>query len=221
MNANDEVLLIADKKELSQVIHRLKQSSIHPVIEKRLAEFKAFESKTAKSWFSELCFCLLTANWKAHEAIMLQKKIGSNGFLTLTQAELQKILQKEGHRFHPQRAERIVLARKYSSSLKRNIMETDTHTARHFLVNTFKGIGFKEASHFLRNVGYFDVAIIDRHILRVMDRYKLYRHAQKTITPRYYQELEKRFCRFAESLAMSAGELDLYLWYLATGTVLK
>jgi N-glycosylase/DNA lyase len=36
-----------------------------------------------------------------------------------------------------------------------------------------------------------------------------------------YLEIEQRLREFAKRAGMSLGELDLYLWYLKTGEVLK
>jgi N-glycosylase/DNA lyase len=79
----------------------------------------------------------------------------------------------------------------------------------------------KEASHFLRNVGHKDLAILDRHILNLMfDRgYLLER--PKTLTPKQYLAVEETFNMIAENLEMSSAELDLYMWYMKTGIVLK
>ncbi|MCK4265146.1 hypothetical protein KAW80_02185 [Candidatus Babeliales bacterium] len=58
-------------------------------------------------------------------------------------------------------------------------------------MKNIKGIGYKEASHFLRNVGYNDVAIIDRHVLRFLKREKLIQEIPKTTTPKKYLAFEK------------------------------
>ena len=36
-----------------------------------------------------------------------------------------------------------------------------------------KGLGYKEASHFLRNVGYRGYAILDKHVLRCLAELKI------------------------------------------------
>ena len=43
----------------------------------------------------------------------------------------------------------------------------DGYQAREWLVHNVKGIGYKEAGHFSRNIGFTqDLAILDRHILK-------------------------------------------------------
>ena len=79
----------------------------------------------------------------------------------------------------------------------------------------------KEASHFLRNVGYFNLAILDRHIQRVMSEYGMVTMLPKSMTKRNYLAMEQKLRTLAEELALPIGVLDLYLWYMKTGKVLK
>ena len=44
---------------------------------------------------------------------------------------------------------------------------------RDFLIENVKGLGLKEASHFLRNIGYKNLAILDRHILKNLLKLKI------------------------------------------------
>ncbi|MEM2192410.1 MAG: hypothetical protein QXG38_02210 [Candidatus Hadarchaeales archaeon] len=82
-------------------------------------------------------------------------------------------------------------------------------------------IGYKEASHFLRNVGFLDFAILDRHILSLMKENGIVDWGGGGLTRRRYLEYEKKFCSMAERVKMPPGELDLFLLYLKTGEVLK
>ena len=86
-----------------------------------------------------------------------------------------------------------------------------------FLVKNITGLGYKEASHFLRNVGYNDVAIIDRHIIRFLYQYHYIDQLPKIITKKIYLELEDILTKFGILL----DKLDLMIWYHMTGTVLK
>ena len=134
--------------------------------------------------------------------------------------ELRTTLKALGHRFYSKRAEYIVEARKYAESLKDTVTELGEHRAREWLVKNVKGIGYKEASHFLRNVGYFDLAILDRHILSVLEENDIVKKP-KTLTRKRYLEIESKMRELANEVEMSLGKLDLYLWYMKTGKVLK
>jgi len=193
-------------------INELKSGEIALIISSRLKEF---ENVLDEELFSELCFCLMTANFKADRCIELQKLIGE-GFHDWKREKLASFLKEKGHRFWPQRAERIVLAREHKRELERVRSEGD----RDWLVENVKGLGMKEASHFLRNVGFGDVAIIDFHIVDLLvDEGILER--PKGMNTRRYLEIEDLLREIAKRVGMSLGELDLYLWYLETGKVLK
>ena len=96
----------------------------------------------------------------------------------------------------------------------------DEGKRREWLVKNVKGIGYKEASHFLRNVGYDNYAIIDFHIIDVLAKYKVIRRPQKLNRERYHK-IEEKLKEVAANAKLSLAELDLYLWYMETGKVLK
>jgi len=148
-----------------KVITLTKNNDISNVVEKRLIEF----SKN-KCWFSELCFCILTANSKAITAIQIQKKVKEEGFLKLDQNQLSKIIRENKHRFHNNKSNYIVQAREYKNIkliIKNLLKENNIFFVRDWIANNIKGLGLKESSHFLRNIGYFDLAILDRHIINL------------------------------------------------------
>jgi N-glycosylase/DNA lyase len=92
--------------------------------------------------------------------------------------------------------------------------------AREYLVEKLYGIGYKEASHFLRNTGIFDFAILDKHILRILSD-DLGIDTGKISQKNRYKIIEERFIDIAKSFDMSPGIFDLYLWKIATGKLLK
>jgi len=209
------------EENLIKKILALKSSNIRETVDERIREFKALDRKGDEDWFSELCFCILTAASTAKLGIKIQNELGADGFLTLPYQKLVSKLKSAGHRYRDQRAERIVKARKFY-----NIKEIVTHfpderSARAWLAENVDGIGYKEASHFLRNVGYNDVAILDRHILALMRQHELLEGTPKTLTKKKYLAAEEKLRELAQKTNLSLAELDLYLWYMETGVVLK
>ncbi len=188
-----------------------------PLIEQRLKEFAQIYQENDSVWFSELCFCILTANSKALSAIAIQKEIGVNGFLNRSESEIKDIIRKHGHRFHNNKAKYIVEARKFSNIKTILTQFTSSQEARDFLVENIKGLGYKEASHFMRNVGYHDLAIIDRHILRFLLQQNLINQIPKTITKSKYLDFEN----ILKSFNIPQDKLDLMIWFKMTGSVLK
>ncbi len=207
-------------KQLLESIERLKETDIKKVIEARIKEFKETGKKPSNEIFKELCFCILTANFNAERSIKIQDEIGEE-FLTLEEPELAKRLRELGHRYPNTRARYIVEARKYKDSLK-NIIRSfgNGYELREWMVKNIKGIGYKEASHFLRNIGYENLAIIDFHIFDILIKHGMIKNS-KTLTKRRYLEIEDTLRRIAKRLNLSLAELDLYLWFSETGKVLK
>jgi len=198
----------------------LQNSPVRGQVEERLAEFQEFKHKPTQEWFSELCFCLLTANSKADSAIAIQEELGAQGFCEFAAEEVKRCIMKHKHRFHNNKTSFIMGAREHID-IKQRLSGMQDREAREWLVKNIKGLGYKEASHFLRNVGYTNVAIIDRHILRAMADHKMIDEIPKSITPRVYAEFEQRLKNLADKLKISLAELDLYIWYSRTGRVLK
>ena len=83
-----------------------------------------------------------------------------------------------------------------------------------------KGLGYKEASHFLRNTGRKNVAIIDFHIADLLENHRLI-EKPKTISKAKYLEIENVLKKIGMKAGMHQSELDLYLWYMETGKILK
>ena len=183
-------------------------------------EFDELREKENDEWFSELCFCLLTANSRASSAIKIQNQIGARGFLNSPKENIAQTIKMNKHRFHNNKAKYIVGAREFKN-IKEILKNKEDFEAREFIVENVKGLGMKEASHFLRNVGRKNLAILDRHILNLLYEEGYLLEKPKTLTPKVYKKIEETFNRIAERLKMSSAELDLYMWYMKTGIVLK
>lgn len=218
MNANSSFLKIEEKIKDIQ-----KDKVVSNAVKRRINEFEENFKGDNKLWFKELCFCLLTANFKAETCIKIcEKEKENNAFLNFSPDELSKFLKENNHRFPNARAKFIVEARKYKSNL-RNILTSaeNENEAREFLVKGIKGIGYKESSHFLRNVGYKNFAILDKHILNVLYENKIISEIPKQLNKGIYLKIEGLMKIIADDLEISPAEMDLYLWYSKTGKVLK
>ena len=141
-----------DKIDLIEKIKETKSTPIAQKIKERTNAFDNLNQQSNDKWFSELCFCILTANFNAKGAIKIQENLFFN-FAVLPQNELEKQLRQFGHRFPNKRAEFIFEAQRYSNNIKTIITSLNEQDARAWLVKNIKGIGMKEASHFLRYVG--------------------------------------------------------------------
>jgi len=200
-------------------IRKLQNDPINLTIEQRLAEFASFKDKSEDDWFSELCFCILTANAKQKTGAAIQAQISSSGFKTLNQEALTDLIKMNKHRFHNTKAKYIVGARKHQN-IKSLLTDKTEKDARYWLVQNIKGIGMKEASHFLRNTGSQNLAILDRHILNLLHENKIIKKPDK-LDEKNYKKIEQKFLDIASKLRITGAKLDLIMWYIKTGEVLK
>lgn len=201
-------------------IKKLQATSIKNVIDERLKGFSAIKNKGNEEWFLELCFCLLTANTSAELGLRVQKELGYTGFTNFkNEEELALRLKNAKYRFYNRRAHFIALTCIYKNNIKDILLKCDNN--RDWLVKNIKGIGYKEASHFLRNIGYFNYAILDKHILRLMKDNNLIDNIPKSLSENNYLKYENILGEICKKINIPQGEMDLYLWYMKTGKILK
>src|SRR3989338_3354656 len=164
----------------------------------------------------------MTANFSAEGGIRIQKDV-NDGLLVLPEDLLASKLKALGHRFPNMRANFIVNSRMFKDNIKEKLQEfNNDEERRQWLVENVKGLGYKEASHFLRNIGYSNVAIIDFHIIDLLVKHNLIEKPNsKFLTPKKYLEIENLLKQLAQKTNLNLGELDLYLWYQETGKILK
>jgi N-glycosylase/DNA lyase len=164
--------------------------------------------------FVELCFCICTPLSKAEKVYEKVNERNKSFLLNASYPDLVSFL-KGSCRFHRNKARYILEARKKMELLK-NIPK-DPKEAREYLVKNIKGLGYKEASHFLRNIGYRGLAILDRHIINSL--YELGAIKSKDIpkSRKKYLELEEKMKEFSRKIGIDMDELDLLLWSMKTG----
>jgi len=202
-------------------------SDIKPEIETRLDEFsKVWVKGSNRDLFIELAFCLLTPqsgarnSWKSINNL-LEKKLLFNGNFNDISEELKLV------RFRNNKTRYIIEAREKfsgrSNSLRVLLDEFDSiFGKREWLVKNVKGYGYKEASHFLRNIGFGQgIAILDRHILRNMALLEIIDEIPKSISSKLYIDFEIRLHTFSKMLKIPMSHLDFVLWYKETGDIFK
>jgi len=100
--------------------------------------------------------------------------------------------------------------------LKKILSEAgDVAKIRAFFVKEIKGIGPKQSSHFLRNVGYSnELAVLDVHILRYMEIQGIisdtYNKAIGTL--KQYEKLEALLIEFLKYMKYPIGFIDQAIW---------
>jgi len=201
-------------------------------IEERLSQFGEMLDKDDREIFAELCFCICTPQTSARAADRAIRDLKASTLLSRgTARQIEQVLAASGVRYGNNKARFIVEARELFSqpdssigeggfSIKRRL-PTDARAARDYLAENVKGLGLKEASHFLRNIGYRGLAILDRHVLRTLQEARVIDQIPKTLTRKRYLEIEKKFLEYAHRLGISPDALDLVMWSLKTGEVFK
>lgn len=196
-----------------------------------LQRLKDFEqlwlNGTDEEIFTELVFCILTPQSKAKVCWAAVENLISKNLL-LKGNKNQILKELEGVRFKYKKAEYIVEAIKQFSTdgkvfIKSRIAQfSDVYDAREWLAQNVKGIGYKEASHFLRNMGLGEnLAILDRHILKNLKLFGIIEKIPKSIPRKKYLEIEKKIRKLAEKVKIPMSHLDLLLWYKETGEIFK
>ena len=196
-------------------------------IKKRLDEFRKVKDKSEEELFAELSFCLCTPQSKATICWNAVSSLVKNNLLYTGSAEQIKPFLN-AVRFNENKSKYIVDARKlFSNGSSLNLKNTintlnNSNELREWFVENVKGMGFKEASHFLRNIGIGnDLAILDTHILKNLKKYGVLGEIPKVLNRKNYLEIENRMKRFAESIGIPFDELDLLLWAEETGFIFK
>jgi len=203
-------------------------SSIQEGIEARLDEFsEVWKNETEENLFSELAFCLLTPQSKAKmcwgSICTLKEK---NVLIDGSEEEVLDCLY--GVRFKYKKAKYIVEVRELFKTngkitLRKKIEKNNSpFEIREWLVKNVKGMGHKEASHFLRNIGKGDdLAILDRHILKNLKLIGVIEKIPESIPPKKYLELENIVREFSKEIGIPLDHLDIVLWYKETKEIFK
>jgi len=190
-------------------------------IQQRLNDF---HSVTREEYFYELVYCFMTPQSSAVNSGKAQRMLMAHNFQT-AEVDPEPLLHHKEHyiRFHKTKAKLLVaMKRQYDDILRKISNGEPAFEKRKWLAENVKGIGYKEATHFLRNVGLNDgLAILDRHILKNLKKHGAIRSLPKTLTKKKYLVLEQRFQKFAVDIGIPIDELDLLFWSNETGEILK
>lgn len=196
-------------------------------IKKRLEDFSLLHKGRDADIFQELCFCILTPQAKAVSCDGAIKSLRNHNLLLKGCERAVRKHLKGAVRFHNKKAKYLIGARNRFKTdkgfdIKSKIDTNDPFKAREWLAENVKGLGLKEASHFLRNIGLGkDLAILDVHILKNMKRYGIVKDIPSSLTKKRYIEFEEKMRGFSRKTKIPLGELDLLFWSIETGFVFK
>lgn len=185
-------------------------------IKAKLAEF---ENLGELDYIYDLFFCLLTPQskaekcWQAVEELkdcVLEEKKTQNCLKTKTRfyRNKTKYLQEANNKWN--KIKEIINSKKKPGEMRSELVEQ------------VKGLGMKEASHFLRNINKSknQLAILDRHILRKLVELKVIEEIPN-LNNKNYLLIEEKMKKFAEEININLDELDLLFWKIESGRIFK
>ena len=194
----------------------------------RLEEFReVLRSGSDLRFWEEMVYCFFTGGCSARmglrsvEAVRPHLLDGSHDVVMNALVGV--------HRYPRARARYVVTSREFLQEhcgleLRTKLLGfKDSHERRDWLVaeKGIKGLGYKEASHYLRNIGFRGYAILDKHVLRCMAELNLIGDPKPPNSRKTYLSVEKALKRFADTINIDFDEIDLVLWSMKTGEILK
>jgi N-glycosylase/DNA lyase len=216
---NDNFMI--DSKKLESLLKSYKSKK--DMIRSRLEEFKNMTNESDKKIFAELCFCICTPQSKAEACNRAICKLEDNNLLfTGTREQIRPFLNSV--RFCDRKSDYLIKARDlFTTDGEIEIKKKLTaQNLREWLINNVKGLGYKEASHFMRNIGLGKpLAILDRHILKNLILYGAIKEIPKSLTKKRYLEIEDKMRQFSRKVKIPMDELDLLFWSEETGKIFK
>ena len=196
----------------------------------RLAEFReVWQTGTDERLWEELVYCIFTAGASARMGLRAVEAVRPLLFSGSHEEMTQVLVEQRAHRYPAARPGYIVVTREYlredcAMRLRERLTSfSDSLARRDWLAKEkrIKGLGYKEASHFLRNIGLTGYGILDKHILRSLAELGVTDSPQPPTTRARYLDIEERLRRFARDIRVDFDELDLVLWSMKTGEILK
>jgi N-glycosylase/DNA lyase len=197
-------------------------------IKQRLSEFEMIwkEGSDEQLW-EEMVFCFFTGGCSAKmglRSIDAVRPLLGHG----SQPELASALSGV-HRYPNARARYVFASRNFlkehcNLELRKKLESFDCMLERRdWLVKEkgIKGLGYKEASHFLRNIGLKGYAILDKHVLNCLAELKIISDPKPPNTRSRYLMVEEKLKQLTEVTQIDFEEMDLVLWSMKTGVILK
>jgi N-glycosylase/DNA lyase len=185
-------------------------------IKERLEEFSNLPES---EYIYELFFCLLTPQSKAEKCWQAVEEIKK---CEIEKNKIESCL-KTKTRFYRNKTRYLIEASKSWDEIKRIIdSNKKPREMRELLVKEIKGLGMKEASHFLRNINKSrnQLAILDRHILEQLIKLGIITQPPQ-LNKKNYLLIEKKMKKFSEQIGIPLDELDLLFWKIESGRIFK
>lgn len=212
---------------------------IYEKLELNFSSRSKWEQMEEEDIWHELCLCILSSNVPYELACSSLSHLIQIGMLDnciLAENPKARIsianelakpiyhpLKKDGnfrkYRFPRVRAENIVdsariLYREGSGLIPMLTSSNSEELLRNYLAEVIPGLGLKESSHFLRNIGYSSkLAIIDVHIISFLKELQLLPSTNFLITSRNYFYIEDIMRQISKEYNLNLAVLDNAIWH--------
>lgn len=197
-------------------------------IRSRLGEFRAVQSeRNDDRLWEEMVFCFFTGGCSAMMGLRSLERV--RPLLKKGTAKQLARALKGFHRYPNERARYIVESRRFLERdcdlrLGERLAGFSCHYERRDWLareKGIKGLGYKEASHYLRNIGYSGYAILDKHVLKCLAELKIIDEPKPPNSRSKYLTVEGKLRELTAAVEIDFDELDLVLWSIKTGMILK
>jgi len=190
-------------------------------IKSKLAEFKNLQEL---DYIHELFFCLLTPQSKAEKCWQAVEELKS---CEIEKGKIENCL-KTKTRFYRNKTRYLIEAANKWLTINKLINSNKSPIEIRQLITDnnskykIKGLGMKEASHFLRNINRSknQLAILDRHILRKLQELGIISEIPN-LNNKNYLLIEKKMKKFADNIKIELDDLDLLFWKIESGRIFK
>lgn len=191
-----------------------------------------WQSYSENLLLKELALCLLSSNIKYEVALLyIDEFVNKNYFRKaihndLTEEEIWLCLKSPvflngkwvKYRFPKLKSNQLfqIITKIYGSGLSIKEILSITKSSirmRELLINLCPGIGYKQASMFLRNIGYgYDLAIVDTHLIDYLKLVEVLPISTKVNNKSIYIKVENLYFEYAFYKQYNINKLDLAIW---------
>ena len=217
-----------NKVDIDLVIEKVLQEKKFEIAEK-MDLFSSVNIISYKDTFLELVFVILAAGTSAELALKTVNALKLDNCVFVQSLDQIVVRLKSCYRFYNLRGKYIFNTREYLENFHKNefakiFKDNSSHYNRRRFFSSnpgIQGVGMKAASHFLRNIGFDDYAILDKHIINLLKDSGLISKKVSVLNEQTYIEIENILKVIALRHNLSLSSLDLILWYSKTGKIIK
>ena len=219
---------------INSIVLETAVKNVIPKIEVQPNKTNSWKDLPEAILLKELSLCLLSSNVKyevacAYIEYFSQKKYFTKWMLQIpTKVELLNLLSASvmlkgrhiRYRFPKTKSQQLydLLLNIYdkSNSIKRMLQISDSpKIVRNELIKNCPGIGNKQSSMFLRNIGFSDeLAILDTHLIDYLKTIHIIPSNYKLSTKKQYSHVEDKYLEYAISNNFDIGYLDSAIWMI-------